>query len=208
MLKHRRFLWSFLAGVIACCVLTACLSGADDTANSTTTTTSTTATTTTTASSNSENDGADAAYAPFLKEWKYITHHWRNGAEHFTISRWRIQVTDTGLKGDFWQTPYMAIEDAQEDFAESVAFEHNGKHFAKFGGGGTEAVLEKESDTVLIGRDSNDEGTTYRFVLDPENETLTVTKTNSSGNSYTNVYDTKMSVESGIFVDKGDLDNP
>ncbi|MBQ2780324.1 MAG: hypothetical protein IJF42_02040 [Clostridia bacterium] len=207
MLKHRRFLWSFLAGVIACCMLTACLSGADDAANSTSTTTSTTATTTTTASSNSENDGADAAYAPFLKEWRQVSHWWRNGAEYFSVERWRIQMTDAGLMGYYGASPYVAVEDVG-DVGDSIAFEYNGKHFTRFGGGGFEAVLEKESDTVLVGHNVDDEKNTVRFVLDPENETLTVTQLDADGVLATIVYDTKMSVESGVFVDKGDLDNP
>ena len=206
MLKRRfcHFWCLITVFAVACCMLTGCLADTGDTANSTTTSTSTTATTTTTStttSSNDENEDANAEYASFLKEWKYVKHYWQGANEYFYISHWNIQMTENGLVGYFSETPYAAIEDVGEDFAESIAFEYNGKHFARFGGGGYDVILEKESDTVWVGYNVDNENETFRFVLDPEKETLTVTQTDADDMLVTQVFDTKMSVEDGIFVE-------
>lgn len=155
-----------------------------------------------------ENDEANTWYAPYLKEWKQVTHYWQNDIEHFTVSSWTFTMTDAGLMGYYYLTSYIAIEDGGDD-GSGIAFVYNGKHFTYYEGSNNEVYFKVETDTVLSGRDPyRDSSTTYRLVLDPEKETLTVTETGIDGVSYLTVHDTKMSAENGVFVDKGNLDEP
>ena len=157
--------------------------------------------------SKDENDEANTWYTPYLKDWRYYTHYWRSDIEYFAKYYVLISEKEDALTAFIGTTPYVSIEDAG-DVGDGVDFWHNGEPFTRFGGGGVEVALEKESDTVLVGYNIDDEDNTFRLVFNPQKETLTVTETDADGVLVSIVYDTKMSPESGLYTDLGDLDNP
>ncbi len=141
-------------------------------------------------------------YRPYLKTWKYIKYYWQHGQQHFGTTSWEFMITNTGLIAGLGEATY--AEATRDYTSDDYKFQYNGTNYVFVGGGSRGARVRPESKNVLAGSALSGGGSTYRFVLDPQKETLTVTETYGD-KVYTTVFDTKMNIENGIFDGKEDL---
>ena len=148
-------------------------------------------------------------YLPYMKDWWHVDHWWRDGVEYFSIATWNMSLTTDGFKAENDTEFYVADKDLVPA-SDLLYIQVNGKYFIQYDDQGFTAHISLKDGLVQEG--TNYVGATkrndFRFVLDPDKETLTVTTNEYTGVSTTIVYDTKMSAENGIYVDLGDLSNP